>query len=55
MTKKIFAWASKKTHLSPGENVWVNVDVLMICDTSGPTYIGIFKKKFGQNAKVLHF
>lgn len=58
MTEKIFAKASQKTQLSPGENVWVNVDVLMTHDVCGPGSIGIFKKEFGENAKVsylLHF
>ncbi|PQQ08976.1 3-isopropylmalate dehydratase large subunit chloroplastic [Prunus yedoensis var. nudiflora] len=52
MTEKIFARASEKTQLSPGENVWVNVDVLMTHDVCGPGSFGIFKKEFGQNAKV---
>ncbi|WOL02426.1 3-isopropylmalate dehydratase large subunit, chloroplastic [Canna indica] len=52
MTEKIFARASEKSHLEPGENVWVNVDVLMTHDVCGPGTIGIFKKEFGQNAKV---
>jgi 3-isopropylmalate/(R)-2-methylmalate dehydratase large subunit len=54
MTEKIFARSSKKTQLSPGENVWVNVDTLMTHDVSGPGSIGIFKKEFGENAKVLN-
>jgi homoaconitase/3-isopropylmalate dehydratase large subunit len=53
MTEKIFARASEKTQLSPGENVWVNVDILMTHDVCGPGSIGIFKKEFGENAKVL--
>ncbi|XP_015873132.2 3-isopropylmalate dehydratase large subunit, chloroplastic-like isoform X1 [Ziziphus jujuba] len=52
MTEKILARASEKTQLSPGDNVWVNVDVLMTHDVCGPGSIGIFKKEFGQNAKV---
>uniref|UniRef100_A0A803Q4G1 Aconitase/3-isopropylmalate dehydratase large subunit alpha/beta/alpha domain-containing protein n=1 Tax=Cannabis sativa TaxID=3483 RepID=A0A803Q4G1_CANSA len=52
MTEKIFAKSSEKTHLSPGENVWVNVDVLMTHDVCGPGSFGIFKKEFGENAKV---
>lgn len=52
MTEKILARASEKPHLSPGDNVWVNVDVLMTHDVCGPGSIGIFKKEFGQNAKV---
>lgn len=55
MTEKIFAKASKKTELSPGENVWVDVDVLMTHDVCGPGSIGIFKKEFGENAKVFYF
>ncbi|RAL54527.1 hypothetical protein DM860_001655 [Cuscuta australis] len=52
MTEKILAKASQKSHLIPGENVWVNVDVLMTHDVCGPGSIGIFKKEFGQDAKV---
>lgn len=52
MTEKILARASEKPMLSPGENVWVNVDVLMTHDVCGPGTFGIFKREFGQNAKV---
>ncbi|XP_047311764.1 3-isopropylmalate dehydratase large subunit, chloroplastic-like isoform X1 [Impatiens glandulifera] len=52
MTEKILARASERTHLSPGENLWVNVDVLMTHDVCGPGSFGIFKKEFGANAKV---
>ncbi|GER41690.1 3-isopropylmalate dehydratase large subunit [Striga asiatica] len=52
MTEKILARASEKTQLSPGENVWVNVDVLMTHDVCGPGAIGIFKREFGEDAKV---
>lgn len=52
LTEKIFAKASEKTQLSPGENVWVNVDILMTHDVCGPGSFGIFKKEFGENAKV---
>lgn len=51
-TEKILANASEKSKLSPGENVWVKADVLMTHDVCGPGTIGIFKKEFGQNAKV---
>ncbi|KAG0620167.1 hypothetical protein M758_4G194800 [Ceratodon purpureus] len=51
-TEKILANASEKTKLTPGENVWVKADVLMTHDVCGPGTIGIFKKEFGQNAKV---
>lgn len=52
MTEKILARASEKTQLSPGENVWVNVDILMTHDVCGPGAFAIFKKEFGENAKV---
>lgn len=53
MTEKILARASEKSQLVPGENAWVNVDILMTHDVCGPGSIGIFKKEFGQNAKVM--
>lgn len=52
MTEKILARASEKPHLTPGDNVWVNVDILMTHDVCGPGSFGIFKKEFGHNAKV---
>lgn len=51
-TEKILANASEKTKLVPGENVWVKADVLMTHDVSGPGVFGVFKKEFGENAKV---
>src|SRR5688572_1347531 len=52
MTEKILAKHAGKRHVSPEENVWVNVDVLMTHDVCGPGTIGIFHEKFGRNAKV---
>ncbi|WRX21733.1 Aconitase/3-isopropylmalate dehydratase large subunit [Theobroma cacao] len=52
MTEKILARASEKPQLRPGDNVWVNVDVFMTNDISGPGSIGIFKKEFGEDAKL---
>ncbi|XP_010550856.1 PREDICTED: 3-isopropylmalate dehydratase large subunit, chloroplastic isoform X1 [Tarenaya hassleriana] len=52
MTEKILARAAEKSHLVPGDNVWVNVDVLMTHDVCGPGAFGIFKREFGENAKV---
>ncbi len=52
MTEKILARASGKSSVAPGENVWANVDVLMTHDVCGPGTIGVFKKHFGQDAKV---
>ena len=52
MTEKILARASGKSGVSPGENVWANVDVLMTHDVCGPGTIGVFRREFGKNAKV---
>ena len=52
LTEKILARASGRDHVNPNDNVWVNVDVLMTHDVCGPGTIGVFKKNFGQNAKV---
>lgn len=52
LTEKILANHSGRDHVSPGENVWVDVDVLMTHDVCGPPAIGIFKKQFGEDARV---
>ena len=52
MTEKILAKASGKAQVVPGDNIWVNTDVLMTHDVCGPGTIGVFKKEFGANAKV---
>ena len=52
LTEKLLARASGKAHVSPGENVWVETDVLLTHDVCGPGTIGVFKREFGKNAKV---
>ncbi len=52
LTEKIIARAAHKDQVKPGENVWVNVDVLMTHDVCGPGTIGVFQKEFGREAKV---
>src|SRR6184192_2092501 len=52
MTEKILAKHAGKSHVTPGENVWVDVDILMTHDVCGPGTIGIFHEKFGRDAKV---
>jgi len=52
LTEKILARACGRARVEPGENVWVNVDVLMTHDVCGPGTIGVFKREFGRNAKV---
>ena len=52
ITEKIMAKSSGKEKVSPGENVWLNVDVLMTHDVCGPPTIQIWKNEFGSNAKI---
>jgi 3-isopropylmalate/(R)-2-methylmalate dehydratase large subunit len=52
LTEKILARAAARDEVAPGDNIWVNTDVLMTHDVCGPGTIGIFKQHFGQNAKV---
>ena len=52
LTEKILARASGKAKVSAGENVWVKADVLMTHDVCGPGTIGVFKREFGEKAKV---
>ncbi|HEX8325878.1 MAG TPA: aconitase/3-isopropylmalate dehydratase large subunit family protein [Tepidisphaeraceae bacterium] len=52
MTEQILAKHSGRDRVEPGENVWVDVDVLMTHDVCGPGTIGIFHKEFGRQAKV---
>ncbi len=52
LTEKILARASGKSRVLPGDNIWVNADVLLTHDVCGPGTIGVFKREFGQKAKV---
>ena len=52
LTEKIMARAAGRKSVQPGDNVWVNVDVLMTHDVCGPDTIGVFKREFGAHAKV---
>lgn len=52
VTEKILAAHAGKESVRAGDNIWVDVDVLMTHDVCGPGTIGIFKKQFGENAKV---
>jgi 3-isopropylmalate/(R)-2-methylmalate dehydratase large subunit len=52
LTEKILARAAGKASVSAGDNVWVQADILMTHDVCGPGTIGVFKREFGQNAKV---
>jgi 3-isopropylmalate/(R)-2-methylmalate dehydratase large subunit len=52
LTEKILANHSGNRSVKPGDNVWVDVDVLMTHDVCGPPAIAIFEKQFGENARV---
>jgi len=52
ITEKILAKAAGRDSVRPGENVWVNVDILLTHDVCGPGTIGIFQREFGEAAKV---
>jgi 3-isopropylmalate/(R)-2-methylmalate dehydratase large subunit len=52
LTEQILAKAAGRDSVGPGDNIWVNVDVLMTHDVCGPGTIGVFKKQFGEHAKV---
>ena len=52
MTEKILARHAERAAVRPGDNIWIDVDILMTHDVCGPGTIGIFKKHFGANAKV---
>jgi len=52
ITEKILARASGRDRVSPGENIWVNADVLLTHDVCGPGTIGIFQREFGETARV---
>ena len=52
ITEKILASSADRQFVKPGENLWLNVDVLMTHDVCGPPTIGIWKKEFGEKAKI---
>jgi 3-isopropylmalate/(R)-2-methylmalate dehydratase large subunit len=52
LTEKILARHAARDSVRPGDNVWVDVDVLMTHDVCGPGTIGIFQQHFGRHARV---
>ncbi|MCL4538900.1 MAG: 3-isopropylmalate dehydratase large subunit [Bacteroidetes bacterium] len=52
ITEKILAKHAGRDRVTPGENVWVDVDILLTHDVTGPGTISIFKKEFGEKAKI---
>src|SRR5882724_9938375 len=52
MTEKILARHADRSQVVPGDNIWVDADILMTHDVCGPGTIGVFKHHFGKDAKV---
>jgi len=52
LTEKLLARAAGRSHVQPGENIWVDVDTLLTHDVCGPGTIGVFKREFGKEARV---
>ncbi len=52
ITEKILAKAAQRKNVVAGETVWLNVDILMTHDVCGPPTVAIWKKEFGEQAKV---
>ncbi len=52
LTEKILARHAGRRAVAPGDNVWVDVDVLLTHDVCGPGTIGVFQEHFGPQAKV---
>lgn len=52
ITEKILARAAHRDHVKPGENIWVEATILLTHDVCGPGTIGVFKREFGEDAKV---
>ncbi|MEM1126605.1 MAG: 3-isopropylmalate dehydratase large subunit [Bacteroidota bacterium] len=54
ITEKILALHADRDRVAPGDNIWIDVDILMTHDVCGPPTIDIFKREFGEEARVWH-
>jgi 3-isopropylmalate/(R)-2-methylmalate dehydratase large subunit len=52
ITEKILARHAGRSAARAGENVWVEVDVLMSNDVIAPQMIGVFEQHFGRDGRV---
>jgi 3-isopropylmalate/(R)-2-methylmalate dehydratase large subunit len=52
MTERILARHAGRDQVQPGDNIWIDVDVLMTHDVCGPGTIGVFHQNFGRDAQV---
>jgi 3-isopropylmalate/(R)-2-methylmalate dehydratase large subunit len=52
LTEKVLARHAGRDAVRPGDNIWIDVDILMTHDVCGPGTIGVFKQHFGKDARV---
>jgi len=52
LTQKVLARAAGRSSVEQGAVVWSKVDILMSHDPCSPGVIGIFKREYGQDARV---
>lgn len=52
ITEKILAKSAGLKNVNPGDNIWLNVDILMTHDVCGPPTFEIWAKEFGNSAKI---
>lgn len=52
LSQKVLAKASGRDRVAVGDVVWAKVDVLMSHDPCMPGVVGVFKREFGEDAKV---
>jgi 3-isopropylmalate/(R)-2-methylmalate dehydratase large subunit len=52
LTENILARHAGRDSVQPGDNIWIDVDLLMTHDVCGPGTIGVYKQHFGKDAKV---
>jgi 3-isopropylmalate/(R)-2-methylmalate dehydratase large subunit len=52
ITEKILARAAGESAVKPGDNIWVDADILLTHDVCGPGTIGVFEREFGKQARV---
>ena len=52
ITENILAKAAGRDKVTPGDNIWVDTNILLTHDVCGPGTIGVFQREFGQDAKV---
>ena len=50
ITEEILAAHAGQARVTPGQNVWCDVDVLMSNDVIAPQMIGLFEENFGRDA-----